>query len=248
MIPRGISKAQVISQDPDNYSVNVSLSQQAGEGPAISVRVLTPGPLDGLLIKQPPLPRRGTLGVVGALDGDSRSMVWLGALPLNGQDAITVVPGSQNVDYHGHFSGSYYLMDDIGNTTWVWPDGSSVVMGSTSGTPTRHIINSEGLRVLVPLTTAERVPNPPSAFPFTYTGANGAVVNVDSEGNISVMGTTLLITAPTVTIVGDVTVQGTLTATEEIHTNLNGGIDLSAHLHSGVTSGASNTKPPVPGT
>src|SRR5271156_1588319 len=109
MVPRHISKAQVISQDPDNYSVIVSLSQNAGEGPTTSVRVLTPGPLDGLLISQPPLPRRGTLGIVAALDGDPRSMVWLGALPLNAQDAITVVPGSQNINFHSHFSGFYEL-------------------------------------------------------------------------------------------------------------------------------------------
>ena len=276
MIPHTLSKAQVVSVNPDTNSVLVYLAQQAGEGPAVEVKVLTAGPCDGLRIKQAPLPTRGTLGVVAALDGDARSMIWLGALPLNAQDAITTLTGNNSIDYHAHWSGYYSLMDDLGNSTQVFPDGTEIVVG-TANTPTRHIVGPQGTRQSVPVLPADRVAVTPGPFPFKYSSPAGATVLVDSAGNISVSGqtvniwgatninilgesnvnisavTSINLTAPNVYIngnlsaSGNVTVEGSVMATEDITTSDNS-LSFVHHTHNGVQTGGGNTGPPNPGT
>jgi hypothetical protein len=63
---------------------------------------------------------------------------------------------------------------------------------------------------------------------------NTFILNVSESGNLT-------ITASAITINSDVTVNGTLTATEDV---VGGGISLKSHVHSGVTSGSSNTGSP----
>ena len=58
---------------------------------------------------------------------------------------------------------------------------------------------------------------------------------VDENGNLT-------ITAQAVTINSDITVNGDITATGDV---VGGGISLKTHVHSGVTSGGSNTGTPV---
>lgn len=64
--------------------------------------------------------------------------------------------------------------------------------------------------------------------------SNTFILNVDNSGNLT-------ITASAITINSDVTVNGTLTATNDV---VGGGISLKSHVHSGVTSGSSNTGSP----
>lgn len=68
-------------------------------------------------------------------------------------------------------------------------------------------------------------------------------IQIDNSGNISATATTkLTLTAPDIEIRGPVTTNSTITASGEITGN---GIQLSTHLHSGVTSGSANTGGPV---
>lgn len=69
-----------------------------------------------------------------------------------------------------------------------------------------------------------------------------ATVNIEGEANITVTGNTT-ITTPKLTIDGDLEVTGSTTLSDTVTSN---GVDISdTHPHSGVTTGASNTGPPV---
>jgi hypothetical protein len=60
---------------------------------------------------------------------------------------------------------------------------------------------------------------------------NTFTLNVDEKGSLT-------ISAKSITINSDVTINGTLTTTTDV---VGGGISLKSHTHSGVTSGSSNT-------
>lgn len=73
----------------------------------------------------------------------------------------------------------------------------------------------------------------------------GAVVDVRRirQQNIELLATTkATIQAPLIVLDGNVTVTGTLTATEDV---IGGGKSLKNHVHSGVTTGSGNTAKPV---
>lgn len=268
MIPGSLTKAQVVSVNADMYSVNVFLASQAGEGPSMLVRVLCPGTCDGVRINQLPLPTPGTLGVVAALDNDARSLVWLGALPANANDAITVLNGQINVNYQSHWSGFYSLMDQVGNLTQEYPDGTQIQVGPTVNTPTKHVVGTAGTRELVPVTQSDRVSVVPSPFPVSLTHATGTKINIDSSGNVTIQSannvtvsgqTNILVECPTINISGSssvtitsstVTVSGNLEVTGTITGGTNGtdSISLQNHVHSGVQTGSGDTGPPVAGT
>lgn len=239
MVPMHLSLAQVYSRDADTLTLWCFLVQNGAEGPALPVRMLTQGPCDGLRINQPAMPARGTLGVVAALDGDCRSMVWLGSLPLNGQDAITVLPGQQNIAYQSHWSGFYSMLDEGGNFTARFPDGSALQVG-TAQPLTRHIVGTNGLRQIVDFPDSERTNNVPSPFPFSYTSPTGAKFALDGAGNVSVSGASI-------SIFGNTTVNGNLVVSGDVTSNDNN-IVLSTHIHGGVQTGAGSTAAPTPNT
>jgi hypothetical protein len=180
-----LCKAQVSATDPDNYSVYCFLCTQAGQGPTVPVRVLVPGACDGVRINQAALPGRGTIGVVGALDGDPRALVWLGAVPANANDGINTIPGQNNLEHMKHFSGYWELLDEAGNTTMYWPDSSNMVIGPTSGVLNNHrVVN--GTRQVQTLAPGGITANKPSPFPVTFTHSTGTYINIDPSGNVTV--------------------------------------------------------------
>lgn len=71
-----------------------------------------------------------------------------------------------------------------------------------------------------------------------------AIVRITSNGKVQVTADTAVeVTAPTITITGNVTINGTLDVTGHV---VGEGIDLHDHVHSDVDSGSSNSGPPVP--
>lgn len=230
MIPGTLTKAQVISTNPDLYSVNVYLASQAGEGPVSPVRVLVTGACDGVRINQTSLPQPGTLGVVAALDNDARTLVWLGALPLNANDAITVLPGQSAVEYLAHWSGYYSILDQGGNLTQEFPDGTTFQVGPTANTPTKHVVNgTTGLRELISVAQSDRVASVPSAFPCSYTHPTGTKISVDISGNVTIYG------ASNITVSGQTNI---LVESTTINVNGTTSVDITAPAINIGASGA----------
>ncbi|HZO21027.1 MAG TPA: phage baseplate assembly protein V [Steroidobacteraceae bacterium] len=75
----------------------------------------------------------------------------------------------------------------------------------------------------------------------TFSDARGATVSLDGHGNITSQAKQWTHTGP-VHFTDDVQVDGTLTANVDV---IAAAISLLSHLHSGVSSGGSNTGPPV---
>lgn len=71
----------------------------------------------------------------------------------------------------------------------------------------------------------------------------GGTIEIKASAKVKVEAPEVEITAPTVTITGDVTLNGTLTATGEIKS---GSIPLTAHKHTGVQAGAATSGAPTP--
>lgn len=72
---------------------------------------------------------------------------------------------------------------------------------------------------------------------------HNTMIEVDKTGKVNISApTSMTITTPLATFTGNVNVSGTLTATTDV---VGGGKSLSSHIHSGVTSGLSNTGAPV---
>ncbi len=216
MIPF-LADATVISQDPDRYSVLVMLHGEfGGQGPLLSVQVLTQGPRDAVRGFYPELPVIGQTGLVAFTRGDSRNGRWLGSFSPNLLDASTLSPGVGNVDYRASFGGGWAIRNEDGSEATWWPDGSHLVAGlSALPTPTRHTLDGNQAPQRTPFTAAERVPNPPGPFPFTFTHQTGATASVSAAGSVLVeaaSGQTATVEANGATIVIDASGNVTVTS------------------------------------
>jgi phage gp45-like len=79
-----------------------------------------------------------------------------------------------------------------------------------------------------------------------YNLTDGSRVAIRQGGTIEILAATeVKISVPSVVITGNVTLNGTLTATGDV---VAGGISLTQHLHASVQPGAGESGPPVPGT
>ena len=185
MIP-SLADATVISQDPDRYSVLVMLHGEfGGQGPLLSVQVLTAGPRDAVRGTYPELPIIGQTGVVAFTRGDARNGRWIGSFSPNLLDASTLSPGVGNVDYRASFGGGWAIRNEDGSEATWWPDGSHLVAGlSGLPAPTRHTLDANQAPQRTPFTAGERVPSPPGPFPFTFTHQTGAVAQVTAAGAV----------------------------------------------------------------
>jgi len=74
------------------------------------------------------------------------------------------------------------------------------------------------------------------------TATVGGNVSVTATGSAEVTAASVSVTAPTVTIAGDLSVTGTITGTVDV---VGGGKSLKTHVHGGVAVGGSNTGAPV---
>lgn len=178
-----IATATVISQDPDNYALNVSLHGYFGtQMPGVSVQVLTHGPRDGVRGNFPELPLPGQLGVICFPRGDSRSGIWVGAISPALNDASTLAPGLGTAQFAAHFGGGVSSRSRDGSLYEELPDGTTILIGHAP-TLTRHTVGSDQERSRTPFTRAERVSDPPTPFPVVLTHPTGATATLSAAGD-----------------------------------------------------------------
>ena len=229
-----ITNATVVGQDPDTQTLYVMLRDGQGLGP---IQIIFPGACDALRLNQNPMPGKGTTGVVAFVNNDIKSGVWLGSFPPGLYDAIPNGLNEPFTKYESHWSGAWSAQDDSGNTTSVYPDGTSVVVG-TEYTPYKHVRDaSSGQRTRVPMTASDR---PPVASPFQMkiTHASGATITISPSGVVTVTSPSLVeVQSPVVSLNNGGTTQYLVTQTAWEY--------LTGHTHSGVSAGPANTGPPV---
>lgn len=223
MIPV-ISKAWVVSQDPDNEAVNVSLGGAfGGQGPTLSCQVLTQGPRDGVVGKFPALPTQGTHGIVAFVSQDSRNGVWLGAVSTQLTDASAHAPGNGAADYAAHYGGGWSWLDQDGSRNEVFPDGTVIQIGPTLHAPTRHTLDGSQARQRTAFTAVQRRPQTPSPFPLTLTSPTGASASLSASGAWAVVAapgqTVSLSVSGGVTLILDGS--GNLTVSSDVDVNIN---------------------------
>jgi hypothetical protein len=265
MMPPWPLMAIVVSQDPDNYALNVSVKGfLGGQMPSLPVSVLTQGPRDGVRGNFPELPTPGTWGLVVFPSGDRRSGHWLGSTTTGTADASTLAPGLGNTAYESQWAGGFNWRGQDGTTYTAWPDGSAWQMGPTAPAPTRHAVDATTLaRTRVAFPMAERVLAPPGAFPGTFTHKSGASVSLSTAGAwtftsaggaqivLEANGTVLVISGGGNPIVAS---GGDLRALQGVFGNYGGAgqVGLETHIHpQGVDSHGDteqDTGAPIPGT
>ena len=176
-------KAWVTQQDPDNYGVFVCLfGPLGGQGPTLSVQVLTHGPRDGVAGRFPALPTAGTHGLVVFSSGDERNGVWLGAISTQFTDADAHAPGNGAADYAAHYGGGWSWRGQDGTVAEVLPDGTVIQLGPVLPAPTRHTVAADQSRQRTPWPVAQRVAQAVGAFPLSITSPNGASAVLGASG------------------------------------------------------------------
>lgn len=183
----GISNARVISVDVPNRRLIVSLPSTQ----IVAVQMGIHGPADGLRVNHTAMPGRGTEGIVLFPAGDNRNGVWLCSVYAQQMDALTT-DTDQFLEYRSHWSGDWEMLDQAGNWTHSFADGSFLQIGSGVTKPAtfRHTVDGAQNRQLTPLTDAERVPNKPAPFNCVLKLANGTSLTIDSQGNVALTGGT----------------------------------------------------------
>lgn len=252
-----MSDAQVVSQDPDTYSVFVVLlGPSGGQGPILPVQVLTHGPRDAVRGNFPELPYVGQTGLVAFTRGDPRNGRWLGSYSPNLLDASALSPGTGNAEYRASYGGGWAIRNEDGSEATWWPDGSHLLAGAASlPTPTRHTLDGNQARQRTPYTAAERVPVPPGPFPFTFMHQSGATAQVTATGAVlleAASGQTATVQANGATVVIDasgnvsITSPGTVAATAP-NIRLGDGGTLLALLNAAAATVYNTHTHPAPG-
>ncbi|MHB1952943.1 MAG: hypothetical protein ACYCOU_04270 [Sulfobacillus sp.] len=180
-----LALAQVIGHDPDGDGVYVWF--RSGQGAGYPVRMGHSGAADGLRIDQKELPVKGTWGLVAFPNEDQRNGVWICAYNAIQADAITSGPGEEFTRYLSHWSGYWELLDEAGNKTQMFPDGTSIVVSDT-GLPAityRHIVDENQVRQRVELTQAERVPNTPPPKIINLSHPSGTNITISETGGLT---------------------------------------------------------------
>lgn len=183
------SEAMVLSPDPKAPGLRVVLA--SGQVPALPVKVGHIGAADGVAVDHRPLPRPGTWGLCAFPGGDNRNGVWLCSLYLSQVDAYTSET-DPNMDFQGHYSGAFEMLDGKGQWTKAFPDGTFIQVAATTTRPqlNRHIVDDTQTRQLVLFTDNQRIANPPAAYQTIISTPSGTSIHIDGAGNVTVTGAT----------------------------------------------------------
>lgn len=254
-----LSNARVLSVDVPSRRLTVSLPSTQ----IVVVQMGIHGPADGLRVSHPAMPGRGTFGLVAFPAGDNRNGIWICSIYSSQLDALTS-DNDQFLEYNSHWSGHFDMLDQFGNYTQSFADGSYIQVGSGTTRPDtfRHTVDPQQNQQLTPLTQAERVPNPPPAFHATLNHSSGTIIAVDPQGNttatgapnatltVSFGGSTLLMDASgnTTLTTGTFKVNGAVVATGDVTAGSGArNISLLNHQH-GTGTAAAGTSIPTTGT
>ena len=187
-----IAQAWVTGYDSQYHRLKVLLAD--GQVCPYSVQVIINGPADPFAVNQVELPRRGTKGIVLFPNRDIRSGVWLGSYNPNLTNAICSPAQTPFENYFAHWNGSYEHMDQTGNYTKWFTDGTYLKIGQATTLPTLHrnVYNGTnagtGAGTRQPYATSDRIPTQPTPFNVYMSHPTGTAFLVDPAGNISVTG------------------------------------------------------------
>jgi hypothetical protein len=261
-------RVQVLSHDPENDGV-YCITHGAQILPLVR---RTYDHADGLRIRKPPLPVRGSWGYVFFPGGDVRNPVWMGAYHPNLVDSIPNDASDPFSDYESNFDGSWSYRHGVsGFWGQQWADNSSFVMG-TSGLSLpqvyRHIVTSGQQQQRVVFNQSDRNPNPQKPFGWAYEQAVSAAVggftvvcspSGDFAVSSAVSGRSLTFTFNGTTISVDASGNANINLASGKLLNITQGgaaaTDFLAlvsklvsaynnHTHGGVTAGTDNTSTP----
>lgn len=188
-------RVQVIAHDPENdgfYAMTPS-------GQILPLVRRLYDHADGLRIKKPPMPVRGSWGMVMFPGGDIRNPHWMGAYHPNLVDSLPSDASDPFSDYESNFDGSYSYRHGVsGFWGQQWADNSSFVMGTSGlGVPElfRHTVTSGQARQRVKFNQSERNPSPQKPFGWAFQQSvsgevGGLKATCDASGNFTLQAGT----------------------------------------------------------
>lgn len=188
-----LSQARVLGYDSLNHAVLVSLpSMQQISVPA---KILYIGTSDATRIEQMPLPVIGTWGLVAFPYGLIESAIWLGSFYQTGVTAVNTSKNPTDGDgqqrYMSHASGSWSLLDYIGQYAMTFGDNTQFLVNASNQTPTtyRRVVDSEGVLTSVPYYQSDRNPSPPPPFWISLNHpGSGASWTISPSGEVTILG------------------------------------------------------------
>lgn len=188
-----VIQAQITAHSPpDKVQIVFKMMGQSVSAPARLGREY----IDPIRARQKPMPAIGSWGIILLPNGDIRNATWVCAVSPSLADALTqsqpADPTDPFIDYEAHFSGHWDFMDGKGNVATQFADGSTLVMGATSGVPTiyRRIVDEKQTQQIKEFTRAQRILAPPSGFYANFHHISGTSFSVDPSGNFMVSGAT----------------------------------------------------------
>lgn len=179
--------AQVISVDAKNYKLKVMDS--SGQALNVDVLVGVQGAADALRINQHELPIQGTWGLVAMPYGDDRNAVWICSIPVGPINAVSCNPSNPDpyLRYLSHYSGYFETLDQDGNKAIYFPDGTSIVVGSSTSVPPTYRNSIDGTtKTVVQTNPLDRITTAPSPFNINVAHPSGTSLLVDPSGNTTV--------------------------------------------------------------
>lgn len=108
------------------------------------------------------------------------------------------------------------------------------------------INNDEANRIIIPLSAQTRTRDLEEGEFECGNFVIGSIINFDKDGNINITSNNdinIVAGGGDINVTGDIHVTGSIDATGDIVAST---VSLKTHLHSGVTTGGSNTGQPVP--
>jgi GpV Apex motif len=207
-----LSFARVIGYDTSNHGVFVQLPSL--QAISLSAKILIQGNVDGTRINQDPLPVIGTTGLIAIPFGDTRSAIWLGGFYTSATNAVTTSnpPTDQDsqMKYESLASGSWSLLDYIGNYFHRYADGTKLAINMTNTEPVtyKQILEGIGNPVLVQVTDKMRNQYPPGPFYVSINHPSGASATITPSGMVTITGGNPQLPTIVMTPSGIITVTG----------------------------------------